>query len=52
MTERRVPKPADFADLLRFRRPTLDRTAARLANAHTIADRFGEALETLPRTAR
>ncbi|MFZ1489797.1 MAG: alpha-hydroxy-acid oxidizing protein, partial [Ilumatobacteraceae bacterium] len=38
MTERRVPKPADFTDLLKFRRPTLDRTAARLTNAHTIAD--------------
>jgi isopentenyl diphosphate isomerase/L-lactate dehydrogenase-like FMN-dependent dehydrogenase len=38
MTSRRIPKPTDFADLLNFRRPTLDRTAARLANAHTIAD--------------
>jgi L-lactate dehydrogenase (cytochrome) len=38
MTERRVPKPRDFADLLQFRRPTLDRTAARLERAHTIAD--------------
>ena len=38
MPERRVPRPADFAELLRFRRPTLDRTSARLANAHTIAD--------------
>ena len=38
MTERRVPKPSDFAELLQFRRPTVDRTAARLARAHTIAD--------------
>lgn len=38
MTERRVPKPSDFAELLKFRRPTLDRTGARLARAHTIAD--------------
>jgi len=38
MTERRIPKPSDFADLLKFRRPTLDRTAARLAGAQTIAD--------------
>jgi len=38
MTERQVPKPSDFADLLRFQRPSLDRTAARLARAHTIAD--------------
>lgn len=38
MTERQIPKPSDFADLLKFRRPTLDATARRLANAHTIAD--------------
>jgi L-lactate dehydrogenase (cytochrome) len=38
MTERQVPKPSDFAELLKFRRPTFDRTAARLARAHTIAD--------------
>ena len=38
MTDRRIPRPAEFADLLRFRAPTLDRTARRLENAHTIAD--------------
>jgi L-lactate dehydrogenase (cytochrome) len=38
MTQRRIPRPGDFADLLRFRAPTFDRTAARLARAHTIAD--------------
>ena len=38
MTERQIPKPRDFADLLRFQAPTLDRTAARLARAHSIAD--------------
>ena len=38
MTERQIPRPRDFTDLLRFRRPTLDRTGARLARAHTIAD--------------
>jgi len=38
MTKRQLPKPADFADLLKFRPPTLDRTAARLERAHTIAD--------------
>jgi L-lactate dehydrogenase (cytochrome) len=38
VTQRQVPKPSDFADLLRFQAPTLDRTAARLARAHTIAD--------------
>ena len=35
---RQLPRPSDFADLLKFRRPTLDATARRLANAHTIAD--------------
>jgi len=38
MTRRQVPRPSDFRELLRFQRPTLDRTAARLARAHTIAD--------------
>jgi len=38
MTQRQVPKPGDFADLLKFQKPTLDRTAARLARAHTIDD--------------
>jgi len=38
VTDRRIPRPGEFADLLKFRRPTLDRTAARLANAHSIAD--------------
>ncbi len=35
---RQMPKPREFADLLTFRKPVLDRTEARLANAHTIAD--------------
>jgi L-lactate dehydrogenase (cytochrome) len=35
---RRIPRPGDFADLLQFRKPTLDLTARRLADAHTIAD--------------
>ncbi|HZB42908.1 MAG TPA: alpha-hydroxy acid oxidase [Ilumatobacter sp.] len=35
---RRVPKPHDFADLLRFKRPQLSVTARRLARAQTIAD--------------
>ncbi len=38
MTERMAPRPRDFVDLLKFRRPSLDRTAARLARAHTIGD--------------
>ena len=36
--QRQFPKPRDFADLLKFQRPQLDRTAARLARAHTIGD--------------
>ena len=35
---RQIPRPSAFADLLKFRTPTVDRTAARLARAHTIAD--------------
>jgi L-lactate dehydrogenase (cytochrome) len=35
---RQVPRPQDFAELIKFRRPSLDLTARRLANAHTIAD--------------
>lgn len=38
MTQRQIPRPSDFAELLKFQRPTLDRNAARLARAHTIAD--------------
>ena len=38
MTDRQLPRPGDFVDLLKFQRPTLDRRAARLARAHTIAD--------------
>jgi isopentenyl diphosphate isomerase/L-lactate dehydrogenase-like FMN-dependent dehydrogenase len=49
MTERRIPRPGDFADLLRFRRPTLDRTSARLARAHTIADLRAIAERVTPR---
>lgn len=49
MTTRQLPKPADFADLLRFRPPTLDRTAARLERAHTIADLRAIAKRVTPR---
>lgn len=38
MTDRQLPTPTDFAELLKFQRPTLDRTEARLARAQTIAD--------------
>jgi L-lactate dehydrogenase (cytochrome) len=49
MTERQVPKPSDFAELLKFQRPTFDRTAARLARAHTIADLRTIAKRVTPR---
>ena len=38
MSGRRFPRPREFADLVAFRRPVLDPTTRRLANAHTIAD--------------
>jgi L-lactate dehydrogenase (cytochrome) len=46
---RRVPKPRDFADLLRFQRPTLNVTARRLARAQTIADLREIARRTTPK---
>lgn len=49
MTDRRIPTPSDFADLLKFRTPTLDATARRLANAHTIADLRAIAKRVTPR---
>ncbi len=38
MTARRVPKPSDFTDLLKFQRPRWIPTERRLSRAHTIAD--------------
>lgn len=38
MAPRRFPRPSDFTELLRFQRPTANRTRARLARAHTIED--------------
>ena len=49
MTRRQAPRPKDFAELLRFERPTLDRTAARLKRAHTIADLRDIAKRVTPR---
>src|SRR5690606_20294700 len=46
---RRIPRRADFGELLRFRRPTLDRAGARLANAHTVADLRAIAQRVTPR---
>lgn len=49
VTKRQVPKPHDFADLLKFKRPTLDRTAARLERARTIYDLRDIAKRVTPR---
>jgi isopentenyl diphosphate isomerase/L-lactate dehydrogenase-like FMN-dependent dehydrogenase len=49
MTERQFPKPKDFAELLKFQKPTVDRTAARLSRAHTIADLRRIAKRVTPR---
>ncbi len=38
MTDRQLPKPTDFTEMLKFKKPTLDRTGARLAGAQTIGD--------------
>ena len=38
MTERMLPSPWDLGDLLKFRRPNVNRTLARLERAHTIDD--------------
>jgi L-lactate dehydrogenase (cytochrome) len=49
MIERQIPRPRDLAELLRFRRPTLDATKRRLARAHTIADLRAIAQRVTPR---
>jgi L-lactate dehydrogenase (cytochrome) len=36
--KRQIPKPRDFADLLKFKKPTWSATQRRLARAQTIAD--------------
>jgi L-lactate dehydrogenase (cytochrome) len=38
MTARQFPRPRDFAELLRFQRPTLNATTRRLSRAETIGD--------------
>jgi L-lactate dehydrogenase (cytochrome) len=38
MSTRQLPRPRDFADLLKFRAPVLNPTKRRLASAHTISD--------------
>lgn len=49
MSARRLPRPRDFADLVRFKRPTFDRTAARLARSHTIGDLRSVAKRVTPK---
>lgn len=47
--KRRVPHPADFAQLLRLKSPIWDPTTRRLAGAHTIHDLRSIAKRTTPR---
>ncbi len=47
--KRQIPRPRQFAELLRFERPTFDVTARRLSRAHTIADLRRIAKRTTPK---
>jgi L-lactate dehydrogenase (cytochrome) len=47
--DRRVPRPADFAQLLHFKRPDWNPTRRRLASAQTIHDLRAIAKRTTPR---
>jgi L-lactate dehydrogenase (cytochrome) len=47
--ERRVPRPADFVELLQFERPDWNPTRRRLASAQTIHDLRAIAKRTTPR---
>ena len=49
--KRRLPKPADLAPLIRFKKPVLNPVERRLANAHTIEDLRRVAQRTTPRAA-
>ena len=49
MVQRRVPRPKEFAELIRFRRPAGDATARRLARAVTVADLREIASRQVPR---
>ncbi|MDT5018216.1 MAG: hypothetical protein QOD39_4376, partial [Mycobacterium sp.] len=49
--KRRVPRPRELAPLIGFRKPRLDRTAARLANALTIEDLRRIAKRRTPKAA-
>lgn len=47
--KRRIPRPSGFRDLIRFRRPRLNRTRSRLERAHTIGDLRRIAKRVTPR---
>ena len=47
----RLPKPADLAPLIRFKKPVLNPVQRRLANSHTIEDLRRVARRTTPRAA-
>ena len=49
--KRRIPKPGDFAQLIRFRRPVFDATTRRLSAALTIDDLRTIARRRTPRAA-
>ncbi|MDQ3307848.1 MAG: alpha-hydroxy-acid oxidizing protein [Actinomycetota bacterium] len=51
MMRRRLPRPAELAPLLRFKRPVLSPVRRRLQNALTIDDLRGIARRTTPRAA-
>ena len=49
--KRRLPKPAELAPLIRFKKPVLNPVRRRLANAYTIEDLRRVAKRTTPRAA-
>jgi L-lactate dehydrogenase (cytochrome) len=49
--DRRIPKPRDPAPLIQFKKPTLNPTARRLADALTIADLRQNAKRRTPKAA-
>lgn len=46
---RQLPRPSEFAELLRFKKPVLSPTTRRLASAHTVADLRAIAQRVTPR---
>jgi len=49
--KRRLPKPAELAPLIRFKKPVVNPVRRRLANAYTIEDLRRIAKRTTPRAA-